>query len=95
MGLRAAFKTVHPGERIMYRQNGILVNIKPCPQGSGYAARVWIKRGADTYTSPAYERVDTAWITTMEHLLRDLGIDPDAYHLVAVPETADPFLDRR
>jgi hypothetical protein len=92
MGLREAFDTVRPGERIMYRQNNILANIKPYPQGDGgFAARTWITCGAERISSAAYEPVDEGWIARLEQLLRDLGVDPEAYHLVFVPDNSEPW----
>jgi hypothetical protein len=94
MGLQAAFSYVRAGERIMYWQGNVLVNIKPFPQEDGhYFARMWIKRGAELLTppSPPYETIDEAWIVRVERLLHALGVNPDAYHLVSVPEPPEPW----
>ena len=92
-GLRAAFDNLSPGHRIIYYNHGdVFVNIKPYPNDDGsFGARTWIRTSEQIATSPAYEVVDDAWIARTEQLLRDFGIDPSMYNLIAVPDNRDPW----
>jgi hypothetical protein len=91
VGLQEAFDKVRPGERIMYRNSQTYVDPKLIPQDTGRLdVKVWTRQvdagGWQSLGTAGYEGVDSRWIAGQEQILRDLGIDPDAYNLIPIPQ---------
>ena len=82
MSLYDAIAALPAGKRLMYESaDGVTIEIEPRVRVPGRLDVVVRKQPTAPGEDPDHERlfVDRAWCVEEEHVLRELGIDPERY----------------